>query len=201
MGLDVACWLMRSPWRPSLLPPPSLLCLEALALCLQGLEGVDICFLYQSFVLWAPTLCGVEIPGGGRPNLSRSIPGLKPPPPNQPSLSRRRRPTLTSARAGFWLPRPPDPSACLRPTQTATEPLWGGGLPPLQAALSQPPPFPGTSAPDRTRDINPHHAAPRPCPPISQSPPPPPTHTPSGTWEQEEREEAMVPSLMLVGGS
>lgn len=72
MGLDVACWLMRSPWRPSLLPPPSLLCLEALALCLQGLEGVDICFLYQSFVLWAPTLCGVEIPGGGRPNLSRS---------------------------------------------------------------------------------------------------------------------------------
>ena len=67
-GPGVACWLMQSPWRLTLLPPPpSLFCLEALALCLRGLEEVDICFLYQSFVLWAPTLCRVEILGEGQP--------------------------------------------------------------------------------------------------------------------------------------
>ena len=62
---------MQLPWRLSFLPPPSLLCLEALALCLRGLEEVDICFLYQSFVLWAPTLCRTEIPAEGQLNLSR----------------------------------------------------------------------------------------------------------------------------------
>lgn len=62
---------MQSPWRLSFLPPPSLLRLEALALCLWGLEEVDICFLYQSFVLWAPTLCRAEIPAEGQLNLSR----------------------------------------------------------------------------------------------------------------------------------
>ena len=62
---------MQSPWRLSLLPLPSLLCLEALALCLWGLEEVDICFLYQFFVLWAPALCRVEIPAEGQLNLSR----------------------------------------------------------------------------------------------------------------------------------
>lgn len=71
-GPDVACWLMWSPWRLSLLFPPSLICLEALALCLQGLKGVDICFSYQPFVLWAPTLCRAEIPGEGQPHPSRS---------------------------------------------------------------------------------------------------------------------------------
>lgn len=71
-GPDVACWLMQSPWRRSLLSPPSLTCLEALALGLQGLKGIDICFSYQPFVLWAPILCRAENPGEGQPHLSGS---------------------------------------------------------------------------------------------------------------------------------
>lgn len=59
-GPDVACWLISRLGD----------CLSSLHLpsfawklwpsASKALERVDICFLYQSFVLWAPTLCGVD---------------------------------------------------------------------------------------------------------------------------------------------
>lgn len=113
-GPDVACWLMRSPWRLSLVFPPSLLCLEALALWLQGLKGVDICFSYQPFVLWAPTLCRVEIPGEGQPHLTAD------PPPCRESLRCGQREAVGES-GGETGPAPAWPLAkmhCL---------LWGTG--------------------------------------------------------------------------
>lgn len=87
------------------------------------------------------------------------IPGLKPAPPSQPSLSRR--PTLTSARDDFLALLTSvhafSPTAAPAPAPTVLQ----------QSALSQP-----LSVPIGLETFTPHHVAPRPCLPTPQAPSP-----------------------------